>query len=53
MTNNTTLFSTAMSRVRDIFPNAVADVDNYGQIIIYTDTTLGDDATLVPFVQED
>ena len=53
MSNNELLFSTAMSRVREIFPNADADVDNYGQIILYTNTMLGEGAVLVPFVQED
>lgn len=34
--------------VRDIFPNCTFDEDNYGQIIIYTDTMISN-GVIVPF----
>ena len=39
--------------IGDICPDAQCDVDNDGQVIIYTGCELDDDGNLKPFVGED
>ena len=43
-------FDEMLQKVLEIFPNAQADEDNEGQLVIYTDRQVNKDGNVVQFV---
>lgn len=45
--------SEMLSKILEVFPDASIDTDNYGQLIIYTDSQIDDDGFLVKFEESE